>query len=265
MLLRPGAHTDPVTTFTHRPLPDDPGLGALPAAERVAVAEVWRQRAGNELSTSAVFATLTRSLVATGAPHAILRQAAAAVEDEVRHAQICVHVALAYDPACAPPPPSVVSDPPRFTGSEEVDAGLFVVMQSCVNEGVAAAYLQRCLDEATSVLARAAVRDILTDEIHHARFGWTWLAAAGTASMRATVAEALPTLLRLVADAWMGDGDSPRPKTPLGHGIIDGVAVAQVVREAYEALILPGFEAAGIDSRPACAWVRRRWAPASHG
>jgi hypothetical protein len=224
---------------------------------------VWRQRACNELSTSAVFASLTRSLVAVGAPHAIVRQAAAAVEDEVRHAQICVHVALAYDPACAPPPPSVVSEPPRFTGSEDVDARLFVVMQSCVNEGVAAAYLQRCLDEATSVLARAAVRDILADEIHHARFGWTWLAAAGMLEIRATIAEALPTLMRLVADAWLADGDTPRPQTPCGHGIIDAVTVANVVHEAYADLILPGFDAAGIDSRPARAWVRRRWAPAS--
>jgi hypothetical protein len=246
-----------VSDFTHRPLPEDPGLCALAAAERAAVAEVWRQRARNELSTSAVFAGLTRSLVAVGAPHAIVRQAARAVDDEVRHAQICVHVALAYDPACAAPSPSVVSDAPRFTGSDEVDANLFVVMQSCVNEGVAAAYLQRCLDEATSVLARAAVRDILADEIHHARFGWTWLATTGMPQMRATIAEALPTLLRLVADAWLTDGDSPRPQTPRGHGIVDTVAVAQVVREAYDALILPGFDAAGIDSRPARAWVHR--------
>jgi hypothetical protein len=244
---------------THRPLPADAGDLALAVAEREAVAAAWTGRARNELSTSGVFASLTRSLIALGADTALVRQAATAVADEVRHAEICVHVARGYAPLSGPPAPSELRDPPRFGGSEELDVWLFVVLQSCINEGVATGYLQRCLDEACTPLARAAVRDILSDEIHHARLGWSLLASGKASdSLRGDLAEALPTLLRMVADAWA----SPHPDAPLappGHGVVAPSSLPEVVRATYHELILPGFDAVGIDTGPARDWVRWRF------
>ena len=247
--------------MTHRPLPDDPSLVQVPEVDRRAIAESWRSRATNELTTSTVFANLARALVGLQAPHAIVRHAAAAVADEVRHAEICMHVARAYLPGCAPPEPSSVVEPASFNGDPKLGTVLFAVMQSCINEGVATVYLQRCLDEAEHPLARAAVRDILEDEIQHARFGWSLLASPlMRPAWRGDLAEALPTLLALVADAWIAQHDEEPALVPGGHGAISPPELATAVKDALDDLVVPGFARAGIDVSRARAWLAaRRW------
>jgi hypothetical protein len=260
MRMPPPTRPDPLMTVpTHRPLPDDPGIASLDERVRSSIAAAWRSRASNELTTSTVFATLTRCLVGLRAPHEIVRQAAVAVADEVRHAEICVHVARAYWSRCPAPDPGLVVDEPARGGDEDLTALLFAVMQSCVNEGVASVYLQRCLAESRYVLAHAAVRDILEDEIHHARFGWSLLSSnIMRSAWRTAVAEALPALLQRVSDAWMSQEASGLPAVPRGHGTIEKGAMSGVVRSAYEDLVLPGFEKVGIDAGQARAWAARQ-------
>jgi hypothetical protein len=249
-----------MTKWTHRPLPEEADLGRLDDAERQAVAEGWRRRARNELSTSTVFASLTRTLVALGAPHEIVLACAQAVADEVRHAEICVRVARAYWPEVRGPDPSRVFEVPELEERGGTGAIYFAVQQSCVNEGVATVYLQRCIDETNRPLVRAALRDILQDEIHHARFGWALVASnAVTASFRRALAESLPVMLEQVAFAWItGDGDAPLAPGACGsegHGLIAQAALGAVVREAFEGLVIPGFDAVGVDTKPARAWA----------
>jgi hypothetical protein len=244
-----------VTAPTHLPLPEDAQVGTLDEETRSLVAAGWRLRARNELSTSTVFASITRSLVGLRAPHAVVLQAAKAVADEVRHAEICAQVARTYEPDGAPVAPSPVVDAPPIDGREEHElAGfLYAVMQSCINEGVATVYLQRSLAEAQYALVRAAVRDILQDEIHHARLGWALLASeAMRAAWRPAVAEALPNLLERVAVVWIAARDLP--EIPAGHGSVRCSEMPDVVRSAYDELVLPGFDVVGIDSRSGRAW-----------
>jgi hypothetical protein len=245
---------------THRPLPEDPALVTLPDQVRAAVSATWRSRARNELSTSTVFASLTRSLVGIGAPHTIVRQAATAVADEVRHAEICEYVAEAYwphGPALERSP--VVPEPPAQDGDgREIGAAAYLIMQSCLNEGIACVYLQRCLAEARFELARAAVRDILEDEVEHARMGWSLLASSAMpSSWRAGVAGTLPDLLERVAQVWTAH-DAAAPVSPEGHGNVEACAMPDVVRSACEDLILPGFDFVGVDTRAARAWFAGR-------
>jgi hypothetical protein len=265
LLVRADPRADPMTApRTHRPLPDDPGIAVLGEAERIAIAEAWRSRSRNELSTSTVFAEMARALVGFEAPHAFVREAADAVADEVRHAELCMHVARAYWPSCAPPEASPVVAPAAYRGDPRFATLLFVVMQSCINEGVAAAYLQRCLDEATGVLARAAVRDIFEDEVHHARLGWSLLASPLVApAWRADLGEALPALLAVVADAWVAESAVDRLGVPRGHGTLPHGALGAVVRQAFEELIVPGFDRLQIDTSLAREWIERRWTPGS--
>jgi hypothetical protein len=248
---------------SHRPLPDDPSVAALDATSRAKIAAAWRARARNELSTSTAFASMTRALVGLGAPYALVRSAAVAVADEVRHAEICVHVADVYAGEAIAPRASPVTPesaaPPGDT--EDLTAVLFVVAQSCINEGVACAYLQQCLSEATGVLARAAVRDILEDEIEHARFGWTFLASPVLRpAWRAAIADALPSLCQRIVDGWVDPGAGELSGVPAGHGAISVTAIADVVRSALRDLVLPGFVHVGIDVRRAERWLDRRLA-----
>jgi hypothetical protein len=242
---------------SHRSLPDDAALHTLDAAARTAVALAWRRRARNELSTSTAFADLTRALVAIDAPRDVVLGIAQAVGDEARHAEICVHVARMYWPECPPPDPSPVAQA-LVPGEGPFATQLYVVSQSCVNEGVATAYLQRCLAAATSPLARAAVRDIFEDEISHARVGWTLLGSgAVTAEGRAALGAALPSVLNRVAEAWTAEDDG-LPEAPAGHGTIATCEMAGVVKEAFEDLILPGFDRVGVDTRAARSWWAAR-------
>jgi hypothetical protein len=239
---------------THRPLPDDAALDTLDASARAAVALGWRRRARNELSTSTAFADLTRALVAIDAPRDVVLGMAQAVADEVRHAEICVHVARVYWPECPRPDASPVT-PAFVPGEGSFATHLYVVTQSCLNEGVATAYLQRCLAAATSPLARAAVRDIFEDEIRHARLGWTLLGSgAMSAEGRAGLGAALPVVLDRVAAAWIAEEDANVPAAPAGHGTIPACEMAGVVKEAFEEVILPGFDRVGVDTRPARSW-----------
>jgi hypothetical protein len=240
------------------PLPDDPRIASLDDEARSGIAAAWRRKATNELTNSTVFASLTRSLIGLRAPHEIVRCAAIAVADEVRHAEICVHVARAYLPSGAPPDPSPVIAEPAPSADPELGAVLFTVMQSCLNEGVATVYLQRCLSESRFVLARAAIRAFLEDEIHHARIGWSLLASEVIGpSLRSAVAEALPTLLERVAEAWLANDESPLAPIPPGHGTLEKDAMPDVVRTAVEDLLLPGFDAVGIDSTRARIWTAK--------
>jgi hypothetical protein len=244
--------TPPVPT--HRPLPEDPLLASVPEDERINVAGIWRRRSRNELSTSTVFASLTRALVAFRAPHEIVREAASAVADEVRHAEICLHVARTYWADCPDPDPSEVVEA-AFESQPHLGTLLYVVSQSCINEGVATAYLQQCLDEAERPLARAAVRDILQDEIHHARFGWTLLATdAVKPEWRAGIGDALPELMARVTDAWLEQVGTAN--VPAGHGAIGLAAMREVLLDAYDALILPGFDVVGVDIGAGRRWLR---------
>ncbi len=250
-----------MTELSHRPLPEDPGLAELGEAERRAVAEGWRRRARNEYSTSTVFASLTRTLVALRAPHEIILASARGVADEVRHAGICVRVARAYWPEIAAPDASTVIEIPALEESGGAGAIYFAIQQSCVNEGVATVYLQRCIDETSRPLARAALRDILQDEIHHARFGWSLLGSnVATASVRSALAEVLPTMLERVAIAWIqGDGDAPLASgspASRGHGLIAQATLGAVVREAFESLVIPGFDIVGVDTNAAREWAK---------
>ena len=248
--------------LTHRPLPEDPALQALGDEARRSIALAWRRQAHNELSSSTVFAHVTCSLVGLGAPLEILRAGAAAVADEVRHAEISVHVAQAYWAECPSPEPGQVTEPVAQQEGRERDLAdaLLVIMQSCVNEGIATAYLQRCFDDATFALARAAVRDILVDEIRHARFGWSFLTSpAMRPAWLSSVAEAFPVLLERVVNVWTRGEHAPA-SVPPGHGLIDEATTCEVVRAACEQVIVPGLEVVGIDPRPAKEWLaQRRW------
>ena len=237
----------------------DSTIDALGAQDRELLSRRWLDRAHNELRTSTTFAELYRGLVALEASSELLVVAAAAVGDELRHAEICHAVAERYAGHVLRKSPALVTAAPRFTGCSDRDARvLHVVLHACLNEGVAAAYLGACLDDAASNLARIAVQSLLKDEIHHARLGWAFLARAN-ANDRALVAAALPELMHEVARLWLGAVDFPE-HLPQGHGCLGFAALRRVFTEAVADLILPGFDHAGIPTGQArTALAKQPW------
>ena len=60
------------------------------------LAALWQARADSESSVRTVFDQLVAELVATGAHADVVALARRAVDDEVRHAAICIELATAY-------------------------------------------------------------------------------------------------------------------------------------------------------------------------
>lgn len=250
-------HSDPLKGVvpSHRPLPaEDPVIDALDADTRRAVANRWAERADNELATSTTFAELYRGLILLEVDPSMLSVAARAIEDELRHHLICRHVAERYGGAEVPASRFRATDPPRFSGCTEREARiLHTVLHLCLNEGVAAGYLGACLDEAEAPLAQGTVRDILRDEVVHARLGWTFVSALSPVD-RTLVTEALPELLSEIEAGWLSSAASTE-QLPRGHGVLGPSAMRRVFGETLRELVLPGFDHVGVGTGPAWAWL----------
>jgi hypothetical protein len=250
------------------PLPAlDPALDALDPDARSRIARLWRARARNERHTSGVFGALERVLVAQGAVPPVLELAHQAIDDELGHAALCEAVAARYAtaPLDADGDPAGVAGPealrppeaPTFHGCTERENGLlFVVLQCCLNETIAAAYLRTCLEQAQGAVARSAVRELLKDEVTHSRIGWAHLASDRVDEpLRRVVADAMPHLLVAIERVWLADPGGIHAAAPSGHGSLQLAEIHGVVRDTVEALVVPGLAHVGVDPRPSAAWV----------
>lgn len=230
------------------PLPEsDPTIDELSTAEREAVGAVWAYRAAKELATAQTFSMIARYVCARQIEPELAWLAARAVGDEVRHAEICRAVAGRYlgRELEWPKPPEL--EEPRFGSlGPELGSTLLIVLHCCMNETIAGAFLRACQEDARGPLVRAALREILRDEIDHARLGWAHLASPlVTAAMRRQVTAAAPELLNDCRSLWVAC-DRPEAGAPRGHGCPSNAELARIADEAIAELVLPGLRHVGI-------------------
>ena len=99
------------------------------------------------------------------------------------------------------------------------------------------------MDEATSLTARAALHELLKDEIDHARLGYAHLASGFVSSeKKKQIRRAIPTLIELVRRTWSTEGASASANAPIGHGGLSPRGIANVLDDTVSSLILPGLE-----------------------
>jgi hypothetical protein len=227
-----------------RGLPEtDAVIDALDQATRCRIAGAWSRRAEAELAAAGVFAHIARSLFVERVPEEILWLASRAICDELRHAEICRYVAAFYAPTEAVP---TLPAKPRETRANP----LVVAVANCaVSETIGSAFLSGGLDTADSPLVRAATRELLADEIDHARIGWALLGAY--ADLRRDVQRILPQLVLEVRDLWRERAREMPSGLPRGHGCLSGEDVERIVDDALRDLVLPGMAHVGIDPRDA--------------
>jgi hypothetical protein len=232
-----------------RPLPPkDAAIEALTPEDRALFARLWTERAANELGAGAVFAAIASGLFAEGAGPEVLWLASRAVCDEIRHAELCRHVASCYAGRDLPrPAPPVIGEGPR-------SAGVYAVLNGAIHETIGSAVLTACHEEAEGAMVRAAVRELLADEVDHARVGWALLGADRLAPrLRCEVSTALPALVRLARERWLARAEELPESLPRGHGCLPRGDVVEVVEHALRSLVLPGFSHVGLDPGPAAA------------
>jgi hypothetical protein len=91
---------------------------------------------------------------------------------------------------------------------------------------------------------RAALREILADEIDHGRVGWAALAAASP-ELRAAAGKWLPQLIETHLKGWH-DSLVEWPAPLHAHGMPSKRAALRLVDRTMRDVILPGFAAYGM-------------------
>ena len=111
------------------------------------VGAIWRERAQSELNAASGFAIVATELFELGAPTVVLELATRAVHDEVRHAELCRGLAERYLGEPVPAPIAKRVSMPRHAGADAtLVKHLHVVGLCCVNETIAAGFLEACLE-----------------------------------------------------------------------------------------------------------------------
>jgi len=192
---------------------------------RAALAASWREAALMEHASIAAFARFSLELLALGAPADLLRDAAQAVADEQKHAELCFALASAYAGAPLGPGPLDVR---RCLSDVALESVLFTTfLEGCLGETLAAVEARERARHVVDPVLEAALLRIAEDESRHAALAWRFVKWALTRSDGTRGADALFTALHR---------ERARQVAPeaLPAGISDGLARAHALLPAAE-------------------------------
>jgi hypothetical protein len=239
----------------------------LTPAERQRLGETWTRRAAAEYLAVSTFAVLAIDLVAAAAPADVLSLCLRAGIDEVRHAELCLRMVEIYAGKRVLPPPGMSSlpDDPKRPKLHQALANTMLV--SCVSETYATTVLSATRDLTTDPCAQEVLTSIYSDEVMHARLGWSYLRYAldrGGAGAAAAAAAMVPVALRGVATVVERERPSGAVTDAVrGHGLMTPAEERQVFSACVREVLVPGFEALGIACGSAVDDYGAAWAEAA--
>jgi hypothetical protein len=258
MAVEYGAHGRWQGKLTRRALPlDDASIDELAPAHRRKLAGIWLNRAAMERRVADSFEVIRDALVRRGAKASLVELAVRAIDDEYRHAELSRVVASRFAGVELEPPPRLLLEVPKHAGaSPELRDTLFVVGQCLLNETTAGAFLEACLEHAQGQLARAALQELLSDEIDHGRIGWAELAAEAP-RMREQVGRWLLPMAYLNLQLWRKETPYDPEHDPVLslHGAPPAGVIHAALVDALTSLIVPGLKQLAIDTRALETWL----------
>jgi hypothetical protein len=174
---------------------------ALSGPAAAACAAAWQADALDEHASIASFARFSLDLLAFGAPAELLRDAAGAMQDEVRHVGLCLGVAGTLGAAAAGPGPLPLAG--LAVTESLAQAAVAALLEGGVGETVAAAVLSEAAAHALPEL-REPLLLMAADEARHAGLSWRFVAwalredaaALGQLGVHQAIARALAEVVR---------------------------------------------------------------------
>jgi hypothetical protein len=239
----------------------------LTEPERARLAGTWRRRSEAEYLAVSTFSVLAIDLVAAMAPADVLSLCLRAGIDEVRHAEMCLRMVEIYSGE-KPMPVPAMSSLPDDPGRPKLHQALAnTMLVSCVSETYATTVLSATRDLTTDPTALAVLTAIYSDEVMHARLGWSYLRHAieiGGQGVIDAAAQMLPRALRGVANVV----ERERPigeVTPAvrQHGLMTPAEERVIYSTCVREVLVPGFTALGIPVGSALEDYGDAWANAA--
>jgi hypothetical protein len=244
--------------LTNKPLPEsDPAIDALDPAVRTRLAKLWHLRAGMERRVGDSFEHVHAALERRQAPAELVQLAKRAIDDEYRHEELSRVVASRYAGEELPRAERLKLIAPEYAGErQELRDTLTIVGQCIFNETTAGAFLEASLGAAKTKLARAAISELLSDEIDHGRIGWAHLASLPPNERKEVEPWLLP-LAYLNLREWRRETPYDPAHSPIlsDHGEPPTQVLHDALVDALESLIVPGLDALGLDTGPIKAWI----------
>ncbi len=250
------------------PIPWDASTASqLTADERRRLADTWTRRASAEYLAVSTFSVLAIDLVSAAAPADVLSLCLRAGIDEVRHAELCLRMVEVYGERRIAPPPGMSTLPDDKTRPKLHQAIANAILVSCVAETYATTVLTATRDLTVDPTAHAVLTSIYSDEVMHARLGWSYLRYAlelgGQGAIDAAAAM-VPIALRGVANVIERERPTgeitPRVRD---HGLMTAAEERVVFAEFVREVAVPGFEALGIPCGTAVDDYGPAWAAAA--
>jgi hypothetical protein len=240
--------------LTKRPLPDhDETIALLSDQDRRGLAGFWLSRSSGERRVSDAMVVIRDALQELGEPAPLVELAERAIDDELRHAQIWHLGAQRFAPDGQGTPERWPPQVPHYDAPDHVRHRLYVIAECVFNETTASTFLQTCQRLARGPLAVAVVREILSDEIDHARIGWAFLARLSD-PQRAELQPWLVPMLRAHWNEWSRALHEVPDSYP-AHGIPSKADTREAIVASLRDVILPGLEEQGFATARMKAWV----------
>ncbi len=239
----------------------------LTPPERARLAETWRRRAAAEYLAVSTFSVLAIDLVAAAAPADVLSHCVRSQLDEIRHAELAIRMVEIYGGQRMEPPPGMSRLPYDKAQSKLAQAVANTVLVSCVSETYATTVLTATRDLTTDPVAHAVLTSLYSDEVMHARLGWSDLRYGlerGGDPVRDAAAAMVPRALRGVANVI----ERERPigeVTPAvrGHGLMTPGEERKIYSQCVREVLVAGFEALGVPCGNVADEYGEEWANAA--
>ena len=238
---------------------DLPAQWNLTAFERATAIAFWRTRMVQEHVSARVFASLIAQMMKAGIRAEYQSAVGDMVTQEFRHARLCATVIHALGGE-AVAPVTALPDVPTHDDVSPLEAVLRNVLSiSCISETTAVAefaFERECLWPGP---IRDMQKEILADEVNHARFGWRLvdeLSPQLCSSVRKSLSEYLVYALRQRFERALEQRAS-RAATPrlAAIGGADGEQNFELFLQTIHEVVLPGLEGCGLHARQAWASV----------
>ena len=233
------------------------GYAELSDMDRQRAIGTWHGRMVNEHVSARVFAGLIPQMMRAGLDAEWQAEVATMVSDELRHGRKCaamVH-ALGGDPVAELPE---LQDVPIHTDVSPLEGFLRNIINiSCMSETVAVALIGAEMHEADPPEMKETLKDILADEVQHARFGWKVLrelAPHMDDDMKERLSDYLVVAFKSVREHelhYLPDNGAPSDEAA-AVGVCDGSEARQLFFETVNTVIIPGLEEHGLQAE--LAW-----------